>query len=224
MKSAAIPTIAASLALGGVLLLFFREYDAAPDIIRQEERSDDSEVRIAELEFRIKQLERQVETLSSYEPPTPERALASPVDAGETRKREPDPRDKKPEQDRTERRRERTNTRLARLVADGKVGKLTDEQVRKVTESFEEARKKAAEAIADVRENPANEGLEREARIALMRTAMDEVRTEFENAIAAYMPSSDAQVIAKELLSAQGGRRGGGARGTRGGNRGRRNR
>ena len=216
MKAATIPTVVAGLALAGVLLLFFERLDSDPAPRRQKsESSGDSTLKIAALERRIKLLEQEVVALRSYQP-KPERkvkeseGLASP---------EPEPdakREERTEPDRTARRVARQAVALDRLAEAGKIAKLTSAQLTDVEKSFDAARERMAEVFKKIRNDPANEGLEREQRLELMKTEFATVRQEFENDLAKFLPANDAQVIAEALLTNRGRNSGRSGRGRRG--------
>jgi len=221
MKSATIPTIVAGFALAGVVLLFFRQLDADVRPTRQQSSGpDDSTVRMAALERRITQLEQELELVRSDRPahaervPAPERRTASntPEEGSpeSESRRSPSPDGARPS---------RQATQLGRLATDGKITKLTAAQLTQVEEKYAGARKRISETMNEFRNNPANEGLEREARVELMRTELTALRQEFENELAAFLPPNDAQVIAQELMSNRGGRNRGRGRRGRGGGR-----
>jgi len=220
MKATTIPTVVAALALAGVLLLLFERLDADPAPQRQESQSgEDPSLKIAALERRIKLLEQEVVALRSYQPERKRKKQeADPLAAP---KPEPEAeadskREERAEPDRTARRIARQAVALDRLAEEGKIAKLTSAQLTDVEKSADAARKRMAEIFAEIRNDPANEGLEREQRLELMKTEFATVRQEFENDLAKFLPASDAQVIAEALLTNRGRNSGRSGRGRRG--------
>jgi len=218
MKTAAISTIVSTIALGGVVVLFFQGLDAEPVSNRQVERAEDRSPEIADLKHRIEKLERHIEDLSSYQRAAKAmvepKSLASP-DTNERRDpAETEPGSTRPGKDRTERLRGRTTATLDRLAEEGKIGKLSKAQLKTVEDGLAQARKGMLEAMQAIRNDPANEGLEREARTELMRAEMGEIKTKLEQTLSATIPGTDALVIVEALFSQQ--RTGRGRRGGRG--------
>ena len=218
MKAATIPTVVAGLALAGVLLLFFERLDSEPAPRRQKsESSRDSSLKIAALERRIKLLEQEVVALRSNQPERKRKKLqADPLAAPKPEAEAEPKREERVEPDRTARRAARQAVALDRLAEEGKIAKLTSAQLTDVEKSLDAARERMAEVFKKIRNDPANEGLERERRLELMKTEFATVRQEFENDLAKFLPANDAQVIAEALLTNRGRNSGRSGRGRRG--------
>ncbi|MHC4940295.1 MAG: hypothetical protein ACYTHK_15225 [Planctomycetota bacterium] len=198
MKGALLPTILATAALIGVIVVGMREQEAPSRTVRESAPADPE---VGELREKIRRLENRILELENAPQPEPrivERTGSNPAPA------------QVPTQPRTG----RSSRQLTAMVEAGEIGALTDEQSRKVDSTLRDARTKLLTRLREIRRDPANEDLDREQLTELVQTEFAALRTETIDELSTVVPAADAQAIVEKMLNARSNRR----------NRGRRNR
>ncbi|MEM8883381.1 MAG: hypothetical protein AAGD14_04900 [Planctomycetota bacterium] len=219
MTSSSIATIIATLALGGVIFLGFSG-DEAPTTRTPTRAVSADTAELEALRYEISQLKGRIEQLESVERTTPARAAPARIDeqpdapsdeaAPTNAAPEPDPelRRAQREEARAERAQRWANARLDRLVENGQIGELTDDQKTKVNEKLRSFQTNMFTRLRELRDDPANEGLERAERQELYRAEMETMRKDAANDLATVVPAADAEVIVQQMTSRARGNNG----------------
>ncbi|MHC4450151.1 MAG: hypothetical protein ACYS0E_08440 [Planctomycetota bacterium] len=191
------PTILATLALVGVIVVFVQQPETSPRTIRESAPADPE---IGKLREKIARLEKRVLELENA--PAPEPRVVERV----AERRDPS------EQPPARTTRDRSSRRLAGMIEAGEIGQLTDEQTQQVETALGEARTKLLSTLREIRRNPANEGLSREQLTELVQTEVTALKTHAVDELSAIVPAADAETIVDKLFSARSNRRGRGGR------------
>ena len=197
MNRTLFPTILATLALVGVIVVFVQQPETSPRTIRESAPADPE---IGKLREKIARLEKRILELENAPEPEPrvvERAAE---------RRDPS------EQPPARTTRDRSNRQLAGMIEAGEIGQLTDEQAKQVETALGEARTELLSKLREIRRDPANEGLSREELTELVQTEFATLRTNTVEELSAVVPAADAELIVKKMLNARSNRRGRGGR------------
>lgn len=192
------PTILATVALVGVLVVFAQQPESSPRTVRESAPADPE---IGKLREKIARLEKRILELENAPKPEPqvvERAIERRDSSEQTPARTT---------------RNRSNRQLAGMIEAGEIGQLTDEQANQVETALGEARTKLLSTLREIRRNPANEGLSREQLTELVRAEVTALKTRAVDDLSAIIPAADAETIVEKLLTARSNRRGRGRRG-----------
>ncbi|MHC4850267.1 MAG: hypothetical protein ACYTEG_17715 [Planctomycetota bacterium] len=198
MNRTLFPTILATVALVGVIVVFVQQPETSPRTIRESAPADPE---IGKLREKIARLEKRILELENA--PTPEpRVIERAAERRESSEQPP-----------ARTTRNRSNRQLAGMIEAGEIGQLTDEQTKQVETALGDARTKLLSKLREIRRDPANEGLSREQLTELVQTEVTALKTHAIDELSAIVPAADAETIVAKMLTARSNRRGRGRRG-----------